>query len=113
VSLIASLVQTKAYLRHIRYVASLILHLAYGHRVNSTDDIYVRISETGVTEFIEAGSPGNQVVDFIPACESSTLFFRVLIVFLELKASSSEIYTGVDAWDGVQTKRFQGSQKCG
>ena len=53
--------------RYIRYTTSLILHLTSGHRVNSTDDEYVQISETAVTGTTEAGSPGSHVVDLFPA----------------------------------------------
>jgi len=76
VGLVASLIQPKAFIyeRHPRYTASLILQLACGHRVNSTDDKYVRLSETAVTGTIQAGNPGSQVVDFFPACESSLFF---------------------------------------
>ena len=57
--------------RHLRYSASLILHLAYGHRVNSTDDKYVQLSATAVTGTNQYGSPGSQVVDFFPVRQSS------------------------------------------
>ena len=58
--------------RHFnRYSASLILHLAYGHRVNSTEDKYVQLSETAVTGTNQYGSPGSQAVDFFPVRESS------------------------------------------
>jgi hypothetical protein len=59
--------------RYIRYAASLILHLAFGHRVNSTDDKYVQISETAVTGLVEGGNPSSQVVDLFPAREFSSL----------------------------------------
>ena len=98
---------------HPRYTASLILQLACGHRVNSTDDKYVRLSETAVTGTVQGGMPGSQVVDFFPACESSLFFsFFPLCLFLNLKLLLSEIYTGVASWDGVQTTRCQGSQGC-
>ena len=57
----------------IRYTASLILHLASGHRVNSADDEYVQISETAVSGTTECGNPGSQVVDLFPAREFSSL----------------------------------------
>jgi hypothetical protein len=60
--------------RDLRYTASLLLHLVYGHRVSSTDDKYVRMSETAVTGTVEGGVPGSQVVDFFPARESSFFF---------------------------------------
>ena len=64
--------------RDLRYIASQLLHLVYGHRVNSTDDKYVRISETAVAGTVEGGIPGSQVVDFFPArklCLFFSLFF--------------------------------------
>jgi len=64
--------------RHLRYSASLVLHLAYGHRVNSTEDKYVQMSETAVTGTNQYGSPGSQAVDFFPARESS-IFFRSIL----------------------------------
>ena len=67
--------------RHLRYSASLILYLAYGHRVNSTEDKYVQLSETVVAGTIQAGNPGSHVVDLFPARESSIVFASF---FLEL-----------------------------
>jgi hypothetical protein len=67
--------------RYIRYTASLILHLASGHRVNSTDDKYVQISETAVTGTTECGNPGSQVVDLFPAREFSFFLFLEFVLF--------------------------------
>jgi len=67
--------------RHLRYTASLILSLAYGHRVNSTDDKYVQLSETAVSGTVQYGNPGAQLVDLFPPRESSgfiALFFLLL-----------------------------------
>ena len=52
--------------RHPRYTASLILSLAFGHHVNSTDQKYVQLSETAVSGTIEYGNPGAQIVDLFP-----------------------------------------------
>ena len=65
--------------RDLRYSASLILHLAYGHRVNSTDDKYVQLSETVVSGTIQAGNPGSHVVDFFPAGKSSSFFRSIFL----------------------------------
>jgi hypothetical protein len=70
--------------RHFRYSASLILHLAYGHRVNSTDDKYVQLSETAVTATNQYGSPGSQAVDLFPARESSIFVALFLLDFVLL-----------------------------
>jgi len=58
-----------------RYTASLILHLASGHRVYSTDDEYVQISETAVSGTTECGNPGSQVVDLFPALKYLPAWF--------------------------------------
>ena len=60
--------------RHPRYTASLILSLAYGHRVNSTDEKYVQLSETAVSGTIEYGNPGAPIVDLFPPRGSSVFF---------------------------------------
>ena len=65
--------------RHLRYSGSLILGLAYGHRVDSMDDKYVQLSETAVTGTIESGHPGSQLVDFFPARKSSFLVCSILL----------------------------------
>jgi len=65
---------------HLRYTASLILHLAYGHRVNSTDDKYVQLTETAVKETIQSGNPGFQLVDFFPTREFFLLFYLVFFL---------------------------------
>jgi hypothetical protein len=67
--------------RDIRYTASIILHLASGHRVNSTDDKYVQISETAVSGTTECGNPGSQVVDLFPAREFYLFFFLEFFLF--------------------------------
>ena len=67
------IIRSEASERFIRYAASLILHLAFGHRVNSTDDKYVQISETAVTGQVESGNPCSLVVDFFPAREFSSM----------------------------------------
>ena len=60
---------------YIRYAASLILYLVSGHRVNSTDDKYVKISESVVTGTTQCGNPGSQLVDIFPAREFSFFLF--------------------------------------
>ena len=61
--------------RDFRYTSSLLLRLVYGHRVSSTDDKYVRMSEAAVTGTAEGGIPGSQVVDLFPARKSSFFLF--------------------------------------
>ena len=71
--------------RDLRYISSLLLHLVYGHRVISTDDKYVRMSEAAVTGTAEAGTPGSQVVDLFPARKFSLFFCFILpLLFLAL-----------------------------
>jgi len=72
--------------RDLRYITSLLLHLVYGHRVSSTDDKYVRMSEAAVTGTVEAGTPGSQVVDFFPARKLCFFFFcfNLPLLFLAL-----------------------------
>ena len=72
--------------RFIRYAASLILHLVSGHRVYSTNDKYVQISETAVRGLAECGNPGSQVVDLFPAREFSLFFFLGFVLFKLLPA---------------------------
>lgn len=61
------------YESHLRYSASLILRLTYGHRVNSTEDKYVQLSETAVTGTNQVGNGGSQLVDLFPARERFVL----------------------------------------
>jgi len=95
--------------RLIRYTASLILKLAYGHRVTSMDDEYVQVSETAVTRTIESGSPGSMPVDIFPAClfSRSGLFFAADNLLLD-----SKIPADMDTWDGLQKKRSLSLQRC-
>jgi len=65
--------------RHLRYSAGLILRLVYGHRVNSTDDKYVQLSESAVTGTIQSGNAGSQVVDFFPARKLSSFISSILL----------------------------------
>ena len=73
--LLSSLIYWNTFLRDLRYIASLLLQLVYGHRAGSTDDKYIRMSEAAVTGTIEGGVPGSQVVDLFPARGLSFLFF--------------------------------------
>ena len=87
--------------RFIRYTASLILHLASGHRVYSTNDKYVQISETAVTGLAECGNPGSQVVDLFPARK----FFVFFYGFILFKAPSCSVKY-IPAWlPGMAFKR--------
>ena len=66
--------------RYFRYSASLILRLTYGHRVDSTEDKYVQLSETAVSGTNEVGNGGSQVVDLFPPGESLSFSFLELVL---------------------------------
>ena len=72
--LISIFIRSNAFLRDLRYTTSLLLHLVYGHHVDSIDDKYVRISEAAVGGTAASGIPGSQVVDFFPARKLSFFF---------------------------------------
>src|SRR5438046_1637241 len=61
--------------RLIRYTASVLLQLAYGHRVTTMDDKYVQLSEIALQRTNDAGTPGLMPVDLFPACQSHFSFF--------------------------------------
>jgi hypothetical protein len=77
--------------RDLRYITCLLLDLVYGHRVSSTDDKYVRMSEAAVTGTAEAGTPGSQVVDLFPARKLS--FFCLLYSSFALPCSVLQLKT--------------------
>jgi hypothetical protein len=79
--------------RHFRYSASLILRLTYGHRVDSTEDKYVQLSETAVTGTNEVGNGGSQVVDLFPPGESPIFFLPRARSTLKLKAPPPQCNT--------------------
>ena len=41
----------------------------YGHEVNSENDIIARLAVDSAIRFIEGGTPGATLVDFIPICK--------------------------------------------
>ncbi|PCH39679.1 cytochrome P450 [Wolfiporia cocos MD-104 SS10] len=49
-----------------RYVAALIMETAYGHRISTTDDEYVRMADEALAVSTEAGSPGATIIDIFP-----------------------------------------------
>jgi len=92
--------------RHLRYSAGLILRLAYGHRVNSTEDKYVQLSETAVTGTNQVGNGGSQVVDLFPPRESPIFFLSRACSALKLKALPSSVQY-LPAWlPGMGFKRY-------
>ena len=63
----------------IRYTASVLLQLTYGHRVISTaDDQYVHLSEIALNGTVESGTPGLMPVDLFPVCQLCLLLFSGL-----------------------------------
>ena len=40
------------------------MKIAYGHTVNSVDELYVRLAEEAATDTVNSGSPGSMLVDF-------------------------------------------------
>jgi hypothetical protein len=43
------------------------MKIAYGHTVQSTDELYVRLAEEAGMDTVTSGSPGSVLVDFFPA----------------------------------------------
>ena len=70
----------------IRFTASVILQLTYGHRVTSTvDDKFVQLFDIAVQRTVDAGTPGLMPVDLFPACQPAlppllTSFSEYLLV---------------------------------
>ena len=63
----------------VRFAASVLLQLTYGHRVISTaDDPYVQLSEIAVKQTIESGNPGLMPVDIFPVCQTGLPLLGVL-----------------------------------
>ena len=92
--------------RDPRYIASLLLHLVYGHRASSTDDKYIRMSEAAVRGTVEGGVPGSRVVDLFPARKLSFYFllYSSLLCF-QLKGPSFAVKY-IPAWlPGMAFKR--------
>ncbi|TFY65416.1 hypothetical protein EVG20_g5603 [Dentipellis fragilis] len=50
-----------------RFSAATIMKIAYGHNVESVDDMYVRLAEDAVTDSTATGGIGSILVDFFPA----------------------------------------------
>ncbi|OBZ74906.1 O-methylsterigmatocystin oxidoreductase [Grifola frondosa] len=66
----------EAYVAHIRrFAAALVLEIAYGHRVTSLKDEYIRLAERATTATAEAGSPGSMLVDFFPFLKELPAWF--------------------------------------
>ncbi|KAH9936920.1 cytochrome P450 [Amylocystis lapponica] len=67
-NLLSGLMQTPhAFRTHLqRYVAALIMEIAYGHTVTSMDDKYIELADRATNETNEAGSAGSMLVDFFP-----------------------------------------------
>ena len=88
----------------------MLLRLTYGHRVISTaDDEYVRLSEIALQGTIDSGAPGLMPVDLFPVCQLCLPLF--LGFFFEFCADS-KVFTGVVAWNGLQSTRRDGPQRC-
>lgn len=49
--------------------ASMILRIAYGYVVQETDDPFVKTSDEAMSQVSEAATPGNFLVNIIPARE--------------------------------------------
>ena len=95
-----------------RYAASLILYLVSGHRVNSTDDKYVQISESVSGGTTQCGNPGSQLVDIFPAREFSLFFFLEFALSWYFNPFLlSETFTWMASRDGLETTCSQGSQR--
>ncbi|KAH9930559.1 cytochrome P450 monooxygenase [Amylocystis lapponica] len=55
------------FLAHLqRFAAALIMEVAYGHTVTSSDDKFIDIVETALRMTSEAGLPGSLLVDYFP-----------------------------------------------
>ncbi|KAI0313057.1 cytochrome P450 monooxygenase [Amylostereum chailletii] len=57
----------QAFMSHVRRLsAGVIMNIAYGHTVQSVDELYVRLAEEAGEATVTAGSPGSMLVDFFP-----------------------------------------------
>ncbi|KAH9930145.1 cytochrome P450 monooxygenase [Fomitopsis serialis] len=57
------------FMGHIRrYPAAMIMEIAYGHCVESSDDKYIHLAERASTVTLESGDAGAMLVDFFPSC---------------------------------------------
>ncbi|ETW79741.1 cytochrome P450 monooxygenase 105 [Heterobasidion irregulare TC 32-1] len=63
-----------SFMGHVRrFSAATIMKIAYGHTVNSVDELYVRLAEEAATDTVNSGSPGSMLVDFLTSyvlCDS-------------------------------------------
>ncbi|KAA1466823.1 cytochrome P450 [Dentipellis sp. KUC8613] len=60
-----------AFDRHVRrFAAGTIMKIAYGHTVNSVDELYVGLAEDAATDTVKDLTPGSMLVDFFPALKN-------------------------------------------
>ena len=57
------------YITNDRFTAGTLLMATYGHEVTSEDDFITKIAVDAAALFIEGGTPGATIVDFLPFCE--------------------------------------------
>lgn len=50
---------------------SVIIEIAYGHRIRSRDDWYLRVARDASLALFETGTPGSTLIDAFPAREWS------------------------------------------
>ncbi|KAI0695235.1 cytochrome P450 [Cytidiella melzeri] len=61
------LTNPKSYRNHIRRMAAgVTMMIAYGHRVESDDDEFIKLADKGVATIEAAGAIGAHIVDFVP-----------------------------------------------
>ena len=74
-----------------RFTSSIVFCVAYGHRIDSLEDQYVKLANDAATATVRAGSPGSMLVDFFPVCEwsaASPWVFSFCALFLALTPSA-------------------------
>ena len=63
----------------IRFTAGTLVMATYGHEVTSEDDIITQLAVDSAIRFIEGGTPGATIVDFIPFCENPILSLILML----------------------------------
>lgn len=54
---------------HLRFSMSVIIEIAYGHKIRSSDDWYLGVARDASLALFETGTPGSTLIDAFPARE--------------------------------------------
>lgn len=58
-----------AYCCAYRYPAVIMMEIAYGHPVQTTNDAFISFADKTLKELVELGSVVSTVIDFFPFCK--------------------------------------------